>query len=239
MANYLGGYSLPYLYPLNYVVRYNTCGLISGLGNYAVGEVFENGANVHKFYYPNKDVFRDSYTRAMEMSNFLSNLTFDVLSKEEFDYIYNSDEYEFFAGILSMENSDFRESVRDKTLIKHISPYNKVAKRDSDGGILTGTPNKEFYLESIQFVKDASCLTVSYKFYGNPQILHRHIQLKPYFFKCFMSAVKFNILCDITKRRGYGHLTSGAFAFKGHTVNPFIDYYDKDYISELGYLSIL
>lgn len=238
MADSLGGYTLPYTYPLNYSVQYNTCGLFSGLGNYATAEVFENGKSVHKHYYPDRDVFANSYNRALEMSNFLSRRDLDFLSKSELEYIYNSEEYEIVASIWHMGDSDFRESIRNNILIKHISPYGaRHYQSDSENGLITQMPFKKFSIENVKMIRP-SIISLSYTLEDSRLKLERILHINEGFMKCFLSMVKFNLLLDIVRNKGYWHLSSGSFAASGQTVTPWLDYYDKDYIEKLGYLII-
>ena len=238
MASYLGGYTLPYYYPLNYSVQYSACGLISGLGNYATAEVFENGKSVHKHYYPNKDVFNNSYSRALEMSRFLSRRDLDFISRSELDYIYNSEEYEIVASILHMGDSDFRESLRSNILVKHISPYGvRHYQSDSENGLITQIPFGKFSIESVKMIR-TSIIELSYTLENSRLRMEKTLHVDESFMKCFLSMVKFNLLLDIVRDKRYWHLSSGSFAADGHTVTPWLDYHDKGYIEELGYLRI-
>lgn len=244
MATYLGGFSLPYQFPLNFSVRYNTCGFISGLGNYAVGEVFFDSSNsVHKFYYQNKECFTQTYNKAMELARFLSDFTLDSLTRQEFDYLFNSEEYEFIANRYRLSDSEFRESLRKGTLIRQISPYNKKEKRDSEHGILTGIPYGEFWEESIYFDKNSNTVTIHFKVVGERRIRVKTLKIEPIFLKCYMFAVKYNMMREIAINKAYWRLTSGAFT-AGHnridqTVEPIIDYYSKQEWDKLGYAKII
>ena len=238
MAKDLGGYSLPYSFPLNYTVRYSTCGLISGLGNYAIGEVYENGRMVHKAYYPNKVAFTSTFNRAMEMAKFLSRLDLDFLSKSELDYIYNSEEYEVAASLMHMCDADFRASLHSNTLIRHISPYGeRHYQSDSENGLITNIPFGKFSIDEVK-LDSPSAITLHYTLENSRLKRVTTLRVNNQFSKYFLSMVKFNILLEIVKDKAYWHLSSGLFAAKGLTVTPWLDYYNKDYIDKLGYLII-
>ena len=244
MATYIGGYSLPYQIPLNFSVRYNTCSLISGLGNYAVGEVFFNSSDsVHKFYYQTRANFTQAFTKAMELAKFLSDFTLDSLTRQEFDYLYNSEEYEFIANRYRLNDSEFRESLRNGTLIRRISPYNKTEKRDSEHGILTGIPYGEFYEEHISYDRNTNTVTVQFKVIGESQMRTKTFKIEACFLKCYMFAVKYNMMCEIAINKAYWRLTSGAFAAGNNcidrTVEPIFDYDSKRQWDKLGYAHII
>lgn len=238
MAKDLGGYSLPYSYPLNYTVHYTTCGLISGLGNYAMAEVFENGRSVHKHCYPNKESFKSSFNRAMEMAKFLSRLDLDFISKSDFDYIHNSEEYDIVTSLFSMCDSDFRESLRANTLVRHISPYGeRHYQADSENGLITQKPFGKFAIDIVE-MESPTIISLHYTSEDSrlkgTKILHINERLV----KCFFTMAKFNILLDIVRDKAYWHLSSGLFAANRHTVITWLDYHTKDYIEKLGYLKI-
>lgn len=238
MANYLGGHSLPYSAPLDFNVIFNTCGFFSGRGNYAIGEVHHGGQIVSSKYFPYKEVFQEAYSKVCVMAQFLSNTLLDELTEEEFDYLYNSQEYSFAANRFPLSDYEFRKSWQSYSLIREISPYNNVVLMDTHDGLMTGTPRKEYYEERVTFDKVNSKINILYKIPKESTRYSKSIQTRPYFLKCYFFAVKFNILCEIVKNSAYWHLTSGKFCANGNSVNPFIDYYDKKYLNSLGYANI-
>ncbi len=231
---------MPYSHPLNYTIRYNTNGLISGLGNYAVGEIFEDGKCLHKAYFQTKEKFSIIYKNAGELIRFLSDLTLDSISSDELDYLMNSDEYDFAASRFLLSDAEFRESVQMGTLIRHISPYNKKEKKDySDKGILVSGSNVWFYEDNIIFDRFNSKITIEFRLVDERVSKTRTIQLQPCFYKCFLFAVKFNILLGIYKNKEYGRLSYGKFCADNGHINPFISYYDKEFLKKLGYIRLI
>lgn len=238
MSTILGNYHLPYAYPLNFTVRYTKCGMISGLGNYAMSEVFQSGKLVHKGYYPYKEVFNDTFKRANEFASFLSDCSLDIISKEELDYIYQSDEYEFAASRFLLSDSEFRESLKEGTIIRHVSPYNQQTRRDFSGLFLADS-SQEFYEDDVNFDNDNHTIQLTYHLVGDHTRNQKSIVVNPCFLRCFFFTVKFNLLLDIAIRKEYWRLSSGCFAANRHTISPFFNYYDKEYIQKLNYVHIL
>ena len=233
MAADLGFFRLPYSFPLDVAVRYKKCNFLTGCGNYATGEVLYNGAVVETTWFTYKSDFERIYKRALDFYEFLSDLSLDKLTREEYAYLC-SDEYNFLSAFFLITKYDSKR-LRTRSIERHLSPDEQSKLRgDNIYGTITGVHGQDYYLEHVEY--DDNIININYRL-QNRKLYSKSIAVKPYFAKCFWFGIKFNLLNSIIVKQNYWQLSQGAV---NHWILPCFDEYDNEKtLQRLGYAKIL
>lgn len=225
---YLGGYTLPYEYPIKMEVRFESTNRLTSWGNYGKGYSYLNGSLIDSRTYSSKSECDDAMANVRSIAQFLSDKNWDVLSREEFNYIFESEEYDNISGFFSLSSGEFKELIETGNLKKSVETHKE--RGDNFRGWLTGIPNQAYYLRKIDFDERNNIITIEYHLpHQNSQ--KKIVKVRPYFKKCLLFAYKLNYLIDITENKD-------SVLYYPNNAKAYVSWNVQQKLKEFGYLII-
>lgn len=225
---YLGGYTLPYEYPIKMEVRFESINRLTNLGNYGKGYSYLNGSLVDTHIYSSKNECNEAMANVRRIVQFLSDKTLDVLSREEFDYIFESEEYNNISGFFSLYNGESKDIIENGVFKKYVETHKE--RGDNFRGWLTGIPHQAYYLSKINYDEHNNLVFIKYNL-PSQNLQQKIAKVPSYFKKCLLFAYKLNYLIDITQNWE-------SLLYYPNEAKAFVSWEKKQKLREFGYAII-